>query len=87
MAGATSDLGRPAPGFSFSGDDEVPVANLINHVQAISFAQGRERDGIWQADYATTCLLDDFSPSPALQSKLLKALFRLDLILGEYFEA
>ncbi|KAG9029574.1 hypothetical protein FRB95_005203 [Tulasnella sp. JGI-2019a] len=43
----------------FSGKSDEQVAPFIRRIQEISFAQGRQRDNDWQADYAATCLDGD----------------------------
>ncbi|KAG8988575.1 hypothetical protein FRB94_000616 [Tulasnella sp. JGI-2019a] len=40
----------------FSGDPGEDATIFVNSIQKIAFAQGRQRDNNWQADYAATCL-------------------------------
>ncbi|KAG9029573.1 hypothetical protein FRB95_005202 [Tulasnella sp. JGI-2019a] len=41
---------------TFSGKSDEDAATFIRSIQKIAFAQGRQRDDEWQADYAATCL-------------------------------
>ncbi|KAG8990917.1 hypothetical protein FRB93_002989 [Tulasnella sp. JGI-2019a] len=47
---------------TFSGERGQDPAAFIRAIQTIAFAQGRQRDNDWQADYAATCLA-----GPAMQ--------------------
>ncbi|KAG8990920.1 hypothetical protein FRB93_002992 [Tulasnella sp. JGI-2019a] len=40
----------------FSGEPGEDAADFVGNIQRIAFAQGRQRDDEWQADYAATCL-------------------------------
>ncbi|KAG8988576.1 hypothetical protein FRB94_000617, partial [Tulasnella sp. JGI-2019a] len=40
---------------NFSGEPGEDATIFINSIQKIAFAQGRQRDNDWQADYAGTC--------------------------------
>lgn len=49
----------PLEEISFDGNESENVSLFLQSVKRVAFAQGRQRDNEWLADYVETCLIDE----------------------------
>ncbi|KAG8854788.1 hypothetical protein FRB96_007317 [Tulasnella sp. 330] len=49
----------PLQEITFDGNESENVSLFLQNVKRVAFAQGRQRDDEWLADYVETCLIDD----------------------------
>ncbi|KAG8870170.1 hypothetical protein FRB97_000268, partial [Tulasnella sp. 331] len=53
-----SDRMSPVENITFEGKDNESVTLFLQSVKRVAFAQGRQRDQGWLADYVETCLAE-----------------------------